>query len=73
MEAEKLISAENQKSENQKSENQKTTMTLFDQQVAAAKEWFASPRWDHPSLLPAPGGRAAGHAFWRLHGGAPGG
>jgi len=46
MEAEKLISAENQKSENQKSENQKTTMTLFDQQVAAAKEWFASPRFD---------------------------
>ena len=41
-----MISAENQKSENQKSENQKTTMTLFDQQVAAAKEWFASPRFD---------------------------
>ena len=26
-------------------ENQETTMTIFDQQVAAAKEWFASPRF----------------------------
>jgi isocitrate lyase len=26
-------------------ENQETTMTMFDQQVAAAKEWFASPRF----------------------------
>jgi len=27
-------------------ENQKSTMTMFDQQVAAAKEWFARPRFD---------------------------
>jgi len=27
-------------------ESQETTMTMFDQQVAAAKEWFASPRFD---------------------------
>ena len=27
-------------------ENQETTMTMFDQQVAAAQEWFASPRFD---------------------------
>ena len=27
-------------------ESQETTMTMFDQQVAAATEWFASPRFD---------------------------
>ena len=27
-------------------ESQETTMTMFDQQVAAAEEWFASPRFD---------------------------
>ncbi len=27
-------------------ESQETTMTMFDQQVAAAAEWFASPRFD---------------------------
>ena len=27
-------------------ESQETTMTMFDQQVAAAREWFASPRFD---------------------------
>jgi len=26
--------------------NHETTMTMFDQQVAAAREWFASPRFD---------------------------
>ncbi|MBZ5665043.1 MAG: isocitrate lyase ICL2 [Acidobacteriia bacterium] len=36
METEVLISAE----------SQETTMTMFDQQVAAARDWFASPRFD---------------------------
>jgi isocitrate lyase len=27
-------------------ENQETTMTIFDQQVSAAKDWFATPRFD---------------------------
>ena len=27
-------------------ESQETTMTMFDEQVAAAKQWFASPRFD---------------------------
>jgi isocitrate lyase len=27
-------------------ESQETTMTIFDQQVAAAREWFANPRFD---------------------------
>jgi hypothetical protein len=26
-------------------ESQETTVTMFDQQVAAAKQWFASPRF----------------------------
>jgi isocitrate/methylisocitrate lyase len=26
--------------------SEETTMTMFDQQVAAATEWFASPRFD---------------------------
>jgi len=37
METEELISAERQET---------TTTTMFDQQVAAAREWFANPRFD---------------------------
>jgi len=28
-----------------RAESQETTVTMFDQQVAAAKKWFASPRF----------------------------
>ena len=35
-------------------ENQKTTMTKFEQQVAAAKEWFAQPRFDGITRLYSP-------------------
>ncbi len=35
-------------------ENQKATTTMFDQQVAAAKQWFASPRFDGITRLYSP-------------------
>jgi isocitrate lyase len=35
-------------------ENQKSTMTMFEQQVAAAKEWFARPRFDGITRLYSP-------------------
>ena len=34
------------KNESQKNEKQKSAPTLFDQQVEAARQWFASPRFD---------------------------
>ena len=44
-------------------EVQETTVTMFDEQVATAKQWFASPRFAGIVRLysPAPGRRAAGH------------
>jgi isocitrate lyase len=52
-------------------ESQETTVTMFDQQVAAAKKWFASPRFAgivrlYHLLLKARGRARNLHQFSRL-------